>query len=194
MNKDENPLSILFYLLSIVIAIVGVILGIFFVMDDKELGIVVIIFSIISGVILFGISKVLQLLAEIRNSMLAAAAETEEKKVNEAEETAENNDQENQKEEAVEKERPFNEPVEWALSPKQKANILEYYQKDNQTVTENDIFASPFKEYCVVKTRKFVDVIELVDDYPITLNRDQVESFKELRQWIEKNVFLKRKK
>lgn len=193
MSRDENPLSILFYLLSIVIAIVGVILGIFFVMDEKELGIVVIIFCIINGVILFGLSKVLQMLNEIKNSAVAAAAETQVKKVNETEEPAVNKDQDYPKEEVVQKERLYNEPVEWSLSQRQKANILEYYLKDKQTITENDILTSPFKGYCVVKTRKFIDVIELVDDYPITLNREQVEGFKELHQWIEKNVFLKRK-
>lgn len=188
MNTNEYPLSMLFYLLSIVTVIVGVILGIFFMISGEMMGIIIIIFSIISGIILFGLSKVLKILDELKSNV-KDLEKLEKKEMNRKEEAAITD---SRKEADGESDQPYDVPVVWNLTQRQKASILDYYRKDDQFIKENEILISPFKNYCVIKTKKFVDVIELVDDNPITLNRDQVEGFSGLNQWIEKNVFMKK--
>lgn len=193
---NDNSLAGLFYLFSILLTVIGFILGVVFMMTQLPQGIIMIMVAGAGGGLLFGIGKVLQLLTDIKTSanILFENQVKEETKVTYSkEEIVSNKEEVAVSKESDMQEPAYNVPVEWSLTNKQRSNIIAYYLKDKQKVLDKDIIVSPYKGYCVVKTNRFVDVIEMVDDNPITLKRDQVENFKELRNWIEENVFRKKK-
>lgn len=197
---NDSALPGLFNLLSIVFTLVAFILGVVFMMTQLSQGLIMIMIAVAGGGIIFGIGRVLQLLNDIKAATLVASLEYQRNEqikevASTSEEVKESRSTEKVEKNEIEKDEiPYNVPVEWALTSKQRSNIMAYYLKDKQKVVDKDIIVTPFKGYCVVKTNHFIDVIEIVDDNPITLKRDQVDNFKELRTWIEENVFKKRKK
>ncbi|WP_017754250.1 hypothetical protein [Calidifontibacillus oryziterrae] len=189
---NELSLSGLLFLISIVFTAVGFILGSVFMVKQLAEGIIMIMIAVSSGILFFGIGKVLQLLNDIKGQAIVPSPDNQLIENNQSKEIVEEPAKIEKAEEEKEVEVPYNVPVDWKLTAKQRSNIMAYYLKDKQRIVEKNIIVTPFKGYCVVKTNHFIDVIEMVDDHPITLKRDQVDNFKELRQWIEANVFRKK--
>lgn len=180
---NDNSFSGVLYIFSFFVAVIGSLIGILILMKQVEIGTLMIMFAIVSGMILFSLGKVLQTLSEIK----------EEKTLNISQSSSSIQTEENQSEEQLAFTSQSN-PVEpkrreenWEVTELEKRNIIEHYGQSGQKV--EDIKVTPFARICIVKAEDFIDVIDLVNEYPITLTRSEVEELPELEDWIEENIF-----
>ncbi|WLR51448.1 hypothetical protein LC040_00650 [Bacillus tianshenii] len=175
MFQNTNSMAMFLTMLSFIFGGIGFILGVVFMMNRFDIGIMMILFTLVQSVILYSLGRLTLMIGQLK--VLSRPEPTYKKE--EAIEEEGKEQEEEPKEEHVTK--------EWVLTEEERQNIIAFYNENDQRIEE--IMVTPFFKYCVVKAEDFIDVIELVNGQPVTLTKTQVEEMHGLRKWIEENIF-----
>ncbi|KGX84524.1 hypothetical protein [Pontibacillus marinus] len=163
MSTDEHYTPMVWKVVSLIILIVGILIGlILFISDQRLIAFLFMFIGIVGFLPLLAISQLFEWLLKYRSGAVPEQAASHKS--------------------SVEK----NTEQKWTLSQAERQLILDYYENQEQSI--DDILVSPVPNYVAVIVDGNLDVVMLNGSDVVLLNKMDVEAIPELSRWIEEDI------
>jgi hypothetical protein len=166
---ESNPVSVALKVIAWLIIVVGSVVAL-------GSSLVVLIYSVVTGIVLLGFSEIIRLLAEINHKIPNT----------------------NQQEEIV---IPYKGPKKqlatekiirftdsWDFDEKFKGSVMRNYSTEGKKI--NNIYPTPVKHCCVIDVEGELHIVLNKNNLPIRLSESDINKIPELKKWYEENLYV----